>query len=193
MYIGIDPGKAGGFAVLSVAGKVLAVGKMPETELDLLTALTPWSSAVHAYVERVSSSPQMGVVSAFTFGRGYGGLLMALTALSIPFSLVTPAKWQADLQCLSGGDKNVTKRRAQQLWPTQPITHAIADALLIAEHCRRKETYGQEGSRQVEGGKAQRQTLADPEVQARYSRVARTTPHAQGRQRRRAAESSGRT
>lgn len=34
--------------------------------------------------------------------------------------------------------KNLTKARAQQLWPEYPrITHAIADALLIAEFCRR--------------------------------------------------------
>jgi hypothetical protein len=48
--------------------------------------------------------------------------------------------------------KNITKRRAQQLFPAfTPITHAIADALLIAEYCRRvRGTNGQEESRSPE-------------------------------------------
>jgi hypothetical protein len=93
-----------------------------------------------------SASPQMGVTSAFTFGKGYGGLLMLLTALDIPFDQITPRKWQTAMGCLSGGDKNVTKRRAQQLFPKLTITHAIADALLLAEFCRRVRgsEYGQE-------------------------------------------------
>jgi hypothetical protein len=39
---------------------------------------------------------------------------------------------------LSKGDKNVTKRKAQELFPSLKITHATADALLIAEYLRRK-------------------------------------------------------
>jgi len=38
---------------------------------------------------------------------------------------------------MTGGDKNVSKRRAQELFPEIKITHAIADALLIAEYARR--------------------------------------------------------
>jgi hypothetical protein len=81
----------------------------------------------------------MGVVSAFTFGRGYGGLLMALTALEIPFVDVSPQKWQGAIGCMTKGDKNVSKAKAQAMFPTIKITHAIADALLIAEWCRRQK------------------------------------------------------
>jgi hypothetical protein len=49
---------------------------------------------------------------------------------------VTPFTWQKRLQCLSGGDKNVTKARAQQLFPGVKISHITADALLLAEFCR---------------------------------------------------------
>jgi hypothetical protein len=80
----------------------------------------------------------MGVTSAFTFGRGYGSLLMALTAKRVPFDEVPPGTWQKTMGCLSGGDKNVTKRRAQQLFPAVKVTHAVADALLIAEFARRR-------------------------------------------------------
>ena len=88
-------------------------------------------------VEKVASSPQMGVTSAFTFGKGYGFLCGILTALGVPWEQVTPQKWQKAMGCLSGGDKNKTKARAQQLFPNLKITHAVADALLIAEYCKR--------------------------------------------------------
>jgi hypothetical protein len=35
---------------------------------------------------------------------------------------------------MTKGDKNVTKRMAQQLYPDIKITHANADALLIHEY-----------------------------------------------------------
>jgi hypothetical protein len=81
--------------------------------------------------------PGQGVSSSFKFGMSYGSLRMALIAHSIPFESVTPQAWQKSLHCLSGGDKNRTKARAQQLFPNQKVTHATADSLLIAEYIRR--------------------------------------------------------
>ena len=48
--------------------------------------------------------------------------------------LSSPAS--GDLVAVYDIDKNVTKNRAQQLWPTIKVTHAIADALLLGEYCR---------------------------------------------------------
>ena len=62
---------------------------------------------------------------------------MALTAAGIPFERVRPQQWQKSLGCLTKGDKNVTKRKAQELFPMMKVTHATADALLIAEYGRR--------------------------------------------------------
>lgn len=143
IFIGIDPGVSGGIAAIDELSIVIAAEKMPPTEADVLDLLRRWpvdSTPTRAVLERVSSSPQMGVVSAFTFGKGYGALRMALQAEEIPFDEVVPAKWQAFMMCRSGGDKNITKRRAQQLFPNTKITHAIADALLLAEYARRTET-----------------------------------------------------
>ncbi len=141
-YIGIDPGLSGGIATLSDAGSVLFVTKMPETERDVYDAIlnaVGITSAVdgRAALEFVRSSPQQGVTSAFSFGRGYGGLRMALTVACVSFDEVTPQKWQKAMQCLTRGDKNVSKRRAQELFPHVKITHAIADALLLATYIRR--------------------------------------------------------
>lgn len=138
-YIGIDPGVAGGIAVIHHDGSFIDMTKMPATEADVLSWLRAHSQpGDRAMLELVRASPQMGVVSSFTFGRGYGGLRMALIACGMPFDEVTPVKWQTTMQCRSRGDKNVTKRRAQELFPKIVITHAVADALLIAEYCRRK-------------------------------------------------------
>ena len=138
IYIGIDPGLSGGIAMLYADGRVLWYGKMPETDADVFRALNLKDvETTRGMLERVSASPQMGVTSAFTFGKGYGGLRMALTAAGIPFDEVTPQRWQKAMQCLTGGDKNISKRRAQQLFPQVKVTHAIADALIIAEYCRR--------------------------------------------------------
>ena len=138
IYIGIDPGLSGGIAKLKEDGTVLVIEKMPPTDLDVYDALAALDCGPEkAMLERVSASPQMGVTSAFTFGKGYGGLRMALTASGIPFDEVTPQRWQKAMQCLTKGDKNVSKRRAQQLFPQVKVTHYLADALLIAEYCRR--------------------------------------------------------
>lgn len=143
IYIGIDPGLSGGIAWYSSHSGIRAAYKMPVTDRELLDAvegLLTLSGELIALLERVHASPQMGVTSAFTFGRGYGKLEMALTAARIPFDYVQPAKWQRAMGCLTKGDKNVSKARAQQLFPELKITHAIADALLIAEYGRRLHT-----------------------------------------------------
>ncbi len=135
--LGIDPGLGGGLAVV---GKDFSIAwKMPETERDLIDTLDDAKTmgVTTAYLEFVRSSPQMGVVSAFQFGKGYGGLRMACIACGLRLEEVSPQKWQKEMQCRTGGDKNVSKRRAQELFPGIKVTHAIADALLIAEYGRR--------------------------------------------------------
>jgi hypothetical protein len=138
--IGIDPGKNGGIAW--IANGKPCVEKMPETAKELWELIesiqfSVFDFAIKAYLEQVHSSPQMGVKSAFTFGNGFGHLEMALTAAGIPFERVRPQAWQKTMGCLTKGDKNVSKRRAQELFPSLKVTHATADALLIAEYGRR--------------------------------------------------------
>lgn len=143
--IGIDPGKNGGIAWISTSC-FPCVEKMPDTTADLwdliqriadLERASTKHLTMKAYIEQVHSSPQMGVVSAFSFGQGFGHLEMALTAAGIPFERVRPQVWQKTLGCLTKGDKNVSKAKAQELFPSMKITHATADALLIAEYGRR--------------------------------------------------------
>ena len=70
------------------------------------------------------------------------GILIGLvTAAELPFEFVVPAKWQRAMGCLTKGDKKVSYRKAQELFPHVKVTHWNADALLIAEYARR--TYNQ--------------------------------------------------
>jgi Holliday junction resolvasome RuvABC endonuclease subunit len=141
--IGIDPGTNGGIAWIT-DGKP-CVEKMPDTLQDLWELLQDIRAAASpplgvgetnamAYIEQVHSSPQMGVKSAFTFGNGFGHLEMALTAAGIPFTRVRPQVWQKELGCMTKGNKNISKRKAQELFPSMKVTHATADALLIATY-----------------------------------------------------------
>jgi len=139
-FIGLDPGKGGGVAIID--GLTVRTFKAPDTLKDLWDEVSRWEDMTngicYAALEIVHSSPQMGVKSAFTFGQGYGQLQMALTAVGIPWRGVRPQEWQKEMKCMTKGDKNVSKARAQQLFPQIKVTHAIADALLIAEWLRRQ-------------------------------------------------------
>ena len=147
LFLGLDPGKSGGIswhysgAPFNPDYKKMAFaeGFTNKTPMDIYRLIKKRGTVGQciAMIEKVHSMPKQGVASSFTFGQGYGFLLGCLTALEIPFEYVTPHKWQGYLHCRSGGDKNITKQKAQELFPTLKITHAIADALLIGEYLQR--------------------------------------------------------
>lgn len=144
LYIGCDPGVSGCLALIGGDRKP-SFQRLDETLKDVHSWL--WFAAAEiddpspvAVLERVASSPQMGVKSAFTFGQAYGSLEALLVAVGCRIERVSPAVWQKALGCRTKGDKNVTKARAQELFPGVKITHRNADALLLAEYGRR--TYG---------------------------------------------------
>jgi ABC-type amino acid transport system permease subunit len=147
-YVGVDPGANGCAAVLNEAGEVVAQVKFKDaTPHDIWAqfcehfALTDYRC--RAVIEFVRSTPQMGVVSAFTFGCNYSMARSFLVAGGVPFEEVTPPRWQRVMGCITKGDKNVTKAKAQQLFPAVKVTHGNADALLIAEYVRRAAMRGE--------------------------------------------------
>lgn len=142
-YLGIDPGVGGGLAVLQHGGAVEEVVKMPPDLAQLFWYIEGYAesayavgTSLYATVEKVHSLPGQGHSGAFTFGKGAGAIEMALTALRIRPHYVSPIKWQNAMGCRTGGDKNVSKARAQAMWPDMKVTHALADACLIAEYGR---------------------------------------------------------
>ena len=160
VIIGIDPGASGGIVVMEGSPECVTAYKMPSTPVDILDILMPWSDDhACAVLEKVHGGvfgrgapcpvckrrKQIGAVSQFNFGVSYGELRMALAAARIKVEETSPQKWQKFFglptlkQC--GGSttvkKNKHKEKAQQLFPGLKITHAVADALLICEYCRR--------------------------------------------------------
>ena len=161
-FIGIDPGKAGGMAVVDDGGMAVDVAAMPDTPYDLYMLLKEYAdgaaikgASVVCCLEKVGGMPGQGGSSMFTFGRSYGWLEMALLSLGITTSVVTPQKWQRYYQVGASSitrssaaekreHKNKLKQRAQQLFPYlgKKITLKTCDALLIAEYCRHSEKKG---------------------------------------------------
>lgn len=153
VYIGIDPGKSGGIACLTAEGFVLLAAKMPETPGALHTLLSqiPLNRGVTDFdrcviLEQVWGSPTMRGPSGFKFGKNVGHIEMVLTVARMPYQEVPPIVWQKAMGCLSpkglklkfgSKDKGINLRLAEKLWPRFKITHAIADALLLAEYGRR--------------------------------------------------------
>lgn len=140
-FIGFDPGGSGGFAVVDETGAFVHAQKFGDlTERDIwdaVKAFTLGNDIGLVMCEAVHSMPKQGVASSFKFGASYGFLRGILTASDVRYEFVSPQKWQGKLGCRTGGDKNITKIVAQQRHPGHKITHAVADALLIAEYARR--------------------------------------------------------
>jgi len=146
MILGIDPGVRGGLAILQADGKLVHVQAFDpkDTEhrlvyevihaLDLIE-VDPFHQV---YVERVGYMRGDGGKGAFTFGKIVGLIHGAVLSRSLFLHQVSPQMWQTRMECLTGGNKNISKRRAQHLFPYEKITHAVADAILIAEFGRRQ-------------------------------------------------------
>ncbi len=138
LYLGVDPGKSGAFAIVDADGAFVEAMRLDQPLQDIARWLgSNFPRIRFAMLERVSSRPGQGVSSTFKFGQSFGHCEALLAAYCIPHELVTPTTWQRKMKCLSGGDKKVTKAAALRLWPKDKITHREADAMLLAEYCRR--------------------------------------------------------
>lgn len=158
-YLGIDPGKSGGLAIVKDK-KVIDYWEMPPSVLDLwhvfLTIDKKYAPA-HCYLEQVQSMPNEGHKGAFTFGMNFGRLQAFLAAIGFPHSQVTPQAWQKQMLIVSKKKtetrpqfKERLRVKAQQLFPDVPLWNqprtvgkqrAICDAILLAESCRRAQEF----------------------------------------------------
>ena len=143
LYIGIDPGKGGGVAI--IFQDKLYASRCPDTIHDMVEEVSvplemmgtkPTSVAC---IELVHSMPGNGVRSMFTFGQNYGTWLGIMATLKIPYSIVPPGKWMKHYGSMPKARKdrkNRLKQLAQQAWPDHRITLATADAILLAMYCK---------------------------------------------------------
>lgn len=146
--IGIDVGKKGAIALITHAKNVEIFDTplidddyyIPEMA-DIVSGYD--KDHIHVFLEKNNAMPKQGVVSMFTFGKGYGIWLGILGALKIPYTLVTPQAWKKAMMA-GMRNKDDSRLRACQLFPLESLQFARkkdvgrADALLIAEFGRRK-------------------------------------------------------
>ena len=156
IYGGIDHGASGGAAYVDESGILMSYIRFSNTTwADVSIFLNPVKifpakAECKFLIERVAARPayrddgqggfkvMQGISSTFKFGYNAGLVEGLLIGHGHPYEFVAPAVWQRALGCLSGGDKNVTKAKAQQLWPEHHRwTKEEPDACLIAEYCRR--------------------------------------------------------
>lgn len=110
-------------AMIGMPTLTLAKGKGAKREIELRSLVVLIHREIteagirvgHVFIERVSSSPQMGVASSFKFGRSYGGVEGVIAALAWSVEYITPAKWKRALGVPA--DKQDARARACQLMP----------------------------------------------------------------------------
>ena len=140
--MGIDPGVRGGVAVLGEGKGIIFVsglkpGMTQKAVVGIVRMAAEWlrvAGGSVCIIEKVGFKKGDGGKGANTFGRIDGLLRGAALSMSLDVHDVYPFFWQSMMNCSSGGNKNVTKKKAQELFPSVKITHAIADALLIARY-----------------------------------------------------------
>jgi len=162
IIVGIDPGMSGGIAKLKQSGErwIPSAIHMPVTERGIADHL--WSLYAESqnegielicFLEQVQVMPAIrrvkgpggtvrqevnsGIVSTAKFMQGYGYLRGCIITIGITLEDIRPQAWQKALGCMTRGNKNISKGKAQELFPQLRITHKIADCLLIAEYGRR--------------------------------------------------------
>lgn len=165
-HVGIDPGKAGGIAVLD--GAAVRLHAMPlvkackgkgrdEYDLvairDLLRWFAGWAvergEQVFVTVEKSQPMPPSMGGGLANYHRGVSrGWEWMLVALMLPYQLVAPKTWQRVM--LAGTPGNDTKQRAilaaQRLFPgadlrrgekSKKVDVGFCEAILLAEYGRR--------------------------------------------------------
>jgi hypothetical protein len=143
-YIGIDPGKGGGIAVID-DGKMKAY-KCPNTveDMAILFSLMVNGTAANKIlvgIERVWARPTNGSRHSFAYGTNYGEWLGIIACHELIPTLILPLTWMKHVGCQKGLKVEVRKRwlkdKAIESYPElKKVTLATADAILITKYIK---------------------------------------------------------
>lgn len=158
--LGIDPGLQGAFVLTD--GQALEIFPMPIVTsgkdkiilfagvFDLLSRIQKKHGQVHVYLERAIPFA-LGAKSAFSYGRGFETLVVAVELLKFPMTYVEPAKWTKEMHEGISADLRpkvksgiAVKRLYPQLVASMPrkkngtLDEGPMDALLIAGYGLRR-------------------------------------------------------
>lgn len=146
--VSFDPGRQAAFAIIDARMPTsLEIGHVDQIGTGRLMRPCPHhirtivQGVDAAVVEEVGARPKQGVSSVFTFGLATGSILGALSALSVPVTLVRPQEWKKTCR-LNGRVGNDAKKgalaAAKEIWPEHIASwriqgnHGLADAALMA-------------------------------------------------------------
>ena len=147
-YIGIDPGKSGGIAVINEKNEIQAY-KCPKSSDDMALLFqmcignTP-TDKIRLVMERVWARPTNAVRAAFSYGVNYGQWLGITASHEVVMNTALPLEWIKWVGCPKALKKDVRKRwlkqKAIDLFPSiKRVTLATSDAILITHYA--KEEY----------------------------------------------------
>ena len=146
IFVGIDPGKNGGVAVINevLDHEAVIAFRCPKTPRDMSLSLISTIPTDVSYddvlvlVEHVHAMPKNGVVSMFSFGQNLGHWEGILGAFEFDVEYAGPRTWMGHYDCQPRMDKKDRKRYlrglAEELFPNIKMTFNISDALLIASY-----------------------------------------------------------
>jgi len=136
-FCGIDVGKTGAMAFVHSSKQPPSVFPFAKHSIyNLARVLTNFKPTIICLENPPGYMPGNGKKSIKGLFMNYGTWVGMLETLGLEYINVSPQKWQNKLNCRTGGDKRITHRFAQELFPQMTITHAIADSLLIAHYAR---------------------------------------------------------
>lgn len=146
VFIGIDPGKKGGIAVIDIDNDISFTAPYSnEYLISLLMSISQNNREAVCCLEKVGAMPGQGVVSMFSFGQSVGYIKGVLEAFKIPYQEITPQKWKREFGLTS--DKAASAEVCRKLFPEISLLatpkckkphDGMAEALLMAEYARRK-------------------------------------------------------
>jgi len=161
-WMGIDPGATGAIILLSETGEMRTLRFMNSTNKEIhefLNGVAFEFDELFCILEAVHAMPGMAAGAMFNFGESYGFVQGVLVSTGVPYELVTPQSWmkhmripKRDIQMhpetkkeLPGSEskteyKRRLKQKAEELYPKIKITNDTADAILIADYCKRLKT-----------------------------------------------------
>jgi crossover junction endodeoxyribonuclease RuvC len=148
LFIGIDPGKSGGIAMIDTQENYQVAQEFSEDGLISVCEeirIKGRTMKVICCLEKVGSRPGQGVVSMFNFGQSVGYIKGVLESFRISYQEITPQKWKKEFGLNS--KKAASIEVCRKLFPDVSLLatqrckkphDGMAEALLMAEYARRK-------------------------------------------------------
>lgn len=166
IYIGIDNGLSGAVAGIDTSdytverdGQAVAVSRDAWTKpLPVVNKALDCSTFANlirneselgtlvAMVERPAIIQKTGRMSILRTGTCFGQIIGVLATLQVPYEIVMASQWKRSVLAGTDRSKQAAIAKAQSLFPgarlhrtlkSRKPDHNLAEALLIAEYCRR--------------------------------------------------------